>query len=324
MEQLKLNVPINTEDVIANVSDIKPISAYDAKKIKGVWPDVFPNYTSPTLDDNDICAKQLRVPTNQKALKINDVDFRINPLKDDISSLLIEDVRQTVEQKFHTKKYMIRLNWDQPTCLIFGIPTNNNSTNNDSTAPLEFKSTGSVHHHDGLTSPATPTPKPKMPVNNENITRKQLEELVNRLVKEREEKIKELYEKKLLKQKQIYNDKLKELKKQYNRQLLQREQPKLQLPKNDQHVVDWVNDNWKYLEPAFKHYANSLYIGHNESVHGGKDGKGDQFEAKRYKQQAINIMALQFKEFFNQAKQKSPNAQPDKDKRKPKGDELGK
>lgn len=189
MEQLKLNVPINTEDVIANVSDIKPISAYDAKKIKGVWPDVFPNYTSPTLDDNDICAKQLRVPTNQKALKINDVDFRINPLKDDISSLLIEDVRQTVEQKFHTKKYMIRLNWDQPTCLIFGIPTNNNSTNNDSTAPLEFKSTGSVHHHDGLTSPATPTPKPKMPVNNENITRKQLEELVNRLVKEREEKL---------------------------------------------------------------------------------------------------------------------------------------
>ena len=326
MEEITLNMPIYGNNVTATATE-EETSFSKAEKAKGVFTAHLPGYASPSLNDDSVSAYKLEVEKNQDALKVDDLDFRLhydwNPLSQDIASTLVEDLRETAEKRYHTKDIMIRLDLNNPTCYVG--KSNNNSTD-DSTAPLENvpKAPTSAHHHKEPTPPANPTTKPKMPVNNENITRKQLEELVNRLVKEREEKIKELYEKKLLKQKQIYNDKLKELKKQYNRQLLQREQPQLELPKKDQLLVNWVSTNWKYLEPTFKKYANALYTSHTERLYGGKDGKGDNYVADQYIKQAQEIMALQFEEFFKHTKQKSLNAQSNKDKHKSKDKELGK
>lgn len=139
MAKIKLVAPINGEDVIANVDNNAPISAKEAKKIEGVWPDL-PDYTSPTLDDDSISIKRIEVNPHQTALQINNADFRINPLRVDVSETLVEDLRQTAEQKFKTKDYLIRINWEQPTCLIFGKPTNDTTTDNGNTAPVPVPS----------------------------------------------------------------------------------------------------------------------------------------------------------------------------------------
>ena len=135
MAKIKLVAPINGEDVIANVDNNAPISAKEAKKIEGVWPDL-PDYTSPTLDDDSISIKRIEVNPHQTALQINNADFRINPLRVDVSETLVEDLRQTAEQKFKTKDYLIRINWEQPTCLIFGKPTNDTTTGNTAPVPV--------------------------------------------------------------------------------------------------------------------------------------------------------------------------------------------
>ena len=320
-KKITLSLPVQGKDVHATVTNDE-ISFKEAKAQYTTWGPKLPQYASNNIDDDSLSKIQFEVDNNQDALKVNDINFQLHPLASDISAQLIESMIVTGIKKFNAEKIYIRLDKDKPTEYIFG----KSKPNTSSTAPLESipKAPTSAHHHNEPTPSTNPTTKPKMPVNNENITRKQLEELVNRLVKEREEKIKELYEKKLLKQKQIYNDKLKELKKQYNRQLLQREQPQLELPKKDQLLVNWVSTNWKYLEPTFKKYANALYTSHTERLYGGKDGKGDNYVADQYMKQAQEIMALQFEEFFKHTKQKSLNAQSNKDKHKSKDKELGK
>ena len=323
MKEITLNMPFFGNNVTATATE-EETSFSKAEKAKGVFTAHLPGYTSPSLNDDSVSAYKLEVEKNQDALKVDDLDFRLhydwNPLSQDIASTLVEDLRETAEKRYHTKDIMIRLDLDNPTCYI-GLSKSNNSTG-DSTAPLENLPSTSAHHHKPTPS-VSPASKPAMPVNNEKLIRRHYELLITRITEEYEEEAKELKDK-LRKQRHNYEIKLSEQKKRYNRQLEQQKQPKLQLPKNDQQLVDWINDNWKRLEPAFKHYANSLYLGHNESVHGGKNGKGDQLEAKRYKQQAINIMALQFEEFFNHAKQKSLNVQPNKDNHKSNDKELGK
>lgn len=327
MNEITLNLPINGNDVTANVTE-EEIGLSKVKQAKGLWTAHLPKYTSPSLNDDSVSSHKLEVENKQDALKVDGFDFRLhydwNPLSKDIASTLIEDLRETAEKRYNAKNVFIRLDLENPTCYIFG--KSNNSTG-DSTAPLENIPTTSAHHHKP-TSSASPASKPTMPVNNENLIRRHYELMISRITEEYEANAKKLKDK-LLKQRHAHEIEIQKLEKHYKRQLklLQRrkkQQPRLELPKNDQQLVDWVNDNWKRLEPAFKHYANSLYMGHNELVNGGKDGKGDQFEAKRYKQQAINIMALQFKELFNQTKQKSPNEQPTNDKSKSKDDELSK
>lgn len=320
MTKICLISEIGGKKVIADVADSTAISFENAKNSQGIWPsDNLPNYVPTNIDKDSISNRQITVPL-QDAIKSNDVDFRLNPLSNDIGEMLVEDLRRTAETKYHAKNCMVRLDWEKPTCLIFGVKGNKNGGNSAPLQPTPAHNSTNVHHES--TSPA---PKPTMPTNNENLLRKQYERMIARIIQEYEDNVKKL-KAKLLKQRHSYETELKKLKKQYERRLkiLQRkqQQPEFKLPKEDQQVADWVEKNWKYLEPTVNRYFSNLYLSHNERVRGGKDGKGDKVEAQRYKKQAIDIISLQFKELFNQAQQKSPNVQPNKHKSK--YEELGK
>lgn len=321
MTKICLISEIGGKKVIANVTDSTAITFENAKNSQGIWPsDKLPNYVPTNIDKDSISNRQITVPL-QDAIKSNDVDFRLNPLSNDIGEMLVEDLRRTAETKYHAKNCMVRLDWEKPTCLIFGVKDNKNSGNSAPLQPTPAPKSTNVQHES--TSPA---PKSTMPTNNENLLRKQYERMIARIIQEYENKVEEL-KKELRKQRHRHEIELSKLDKQYKRQLTlqnQQKQPQLKLPKKDQQVADWVEKNWKYLEPTVNRYFSNLYLSHNEKVRGGEDGKGDQMQAKRYKQYAINIISLQFKELFNQTKQKSRNAQLNKDKRKPKGEELGK
>lgn len=317
-------MPINGKNVLATVTN-EEISFKEAQNQSTTWGPKLPKYTPTNIDDDSLSNLQFKVDKNQDALKIDGVDFQFHPLKSDIPDELLEAMRYTAKTKFNATNVYIRLDLDRPTCYIFDV----SKSNNDSTTPLEFnpKLTGSAHHHNKTTSPSTPTPKPKMPINNENLIRRYYQQLITRIIEEYEAEAKKLKDK-LQKQRHAFETKLERQEKHYKDQLKllqhQQKQPQLELPKKDQLLVNWVSTNWKYLEPTFKKYANALYTSHTERLHGGKDGKGDNYVADQYMKQAQEIMALQFEEFFKHTKQKSLNAQSNKDKHKSKDKELGK
>lgn len=319
-KKITLSLPVQGKDVHATVTNDE-ISFKEAKAQYTTWGPKLPQYASNNIDDDSLSKIQFEVDNNQDALKVNDINFQLHPLASDISAQLIESMIVTGIKKFNAEKIYIRLDKDKPTEYIFG----KSKPNTSSTAPLESipKAPTSAHHHNEPTPSTTPTIKPKMPTNNENLLRKHYEQMIARLMAEYEDKIKKLKDQ-LRKQRHSYEIKLREQKKRYKLQLQQQKQPKLELPKSNQRIVDWVQHNWKVLEPTFKQYALAMYSSQNERQHGGEDGKGDKFEADKYKQQAQDIMTMSFNDFFKHAKQKSTNAQPTKNNQKPKDEELDK
>lgn len=64
-----------------------------------------------------------------------------------------------------------------------------------------------------------------------------------------------------------------------------------------------------------------MYSSQNERQHGGEDGKGDKFEADKYKKQAQDIMTMSLNEFFKHVKQATKVSQPKKDMNKKNNEE---
>lgn len=316
-KKITLSLPVQGKDVHATVTNDE-ISFKEAKAQYTTWGPKLPQYASNNIDDDSLSKIQFEVDNNQDALKVNDINFQLHPLASDISAQLIESMIVTGIKKFNAEKIYIRLDKDKPTEYIFG----KSKPNTSSTAPLESipKAPTSAHHHNEPTPSTTPTAKPKMPANNENLIRRYYQQMIARITAEYEDKIKKLKDK-LLKQRHSYETKLKEQKKHYELQLQQKQQPKLALPKSNQRIVDWVQHNWKVLEPTFKQYALAMYSSQNERQNGGEDGKGDKFEADKYKKQAQDIMTMSLNEFFKHVKQATKVSQPKKDMNKKNNEE---
>ena len=55
-------------------------------------------------------------------------------------------------------------------------------------------------------------------------------------------------------------------------------------------IGHWVRNNWHSLEKGFEKYADKMSFATNEKLHGGSDGLGDPYNAKKYEKEAKEVI----------------------------------